>query len=452
MVNRIWSLHFGRGIVPSLGNFGTKGQPPSHPELLDWLAVEFVNSGWSIKHMHRLMMTSSAYRQTSEISDDSRKLDLDGALVSRMPLRRLDAESVYDSILRVCGALDDTAFGEPDGVDVRGDGLVTPRKTERGWRRSIYVRQRRTEIPTLLDNFDFPQMSPNCLVRGDSTVAPQALHLMNNAMIHDLSRRFAERVVRQSGADPRRQVEHAYRLALARPPTQSEAQAVGDVLAQLTAQWTKTPGARTLAIEAAQSTWIREISPDQPYENDRIWVTSTGVIDRGRRYGLVEFDLSKLAGLQISRAYLDLAVISLGEMKQTAATIPAGIGGATWTSYNQRQAAHAESLDSLGSYKLAGGDGSDGAYVASADASPRDLERLVAKAKANERLALVLMPSDDGGRYQREWDDGVSKGTRGKRPRLVVHYGLQSPQEAATNALANMCHALLTSSEFVYVD
>jgi mono/diheme cytochrome c family protein len=452
LVNRVWSLHFGRGIVPSLGNFGRAGLPPSHPKLLDWLAIEFVKNGWSIKHLHRLMMTSNAYRQPSDASDESRRLDPDGALLSRMPLERLDAESVYDSILQTCGALDDTPFGPPDGVDVRGDGLVTPKKTDKGLRRSVYVRQRRTEIPTLLDNFDFPQMSPNCLQRRDSIVATQALHLMNNAMIHDLARRFAQRVVREAGADPKRQIEQAYRIALSRPPSESELQAVGDVMAQLTAQWTKTPGAQTLALEAVASTWIREIAPDQPYEKDRIWVTSAGAIDKGRRYGLVEFDVSKLAGLDVSRAYLDLAVMSPGEMRQAAASIPPGIAGATWSSFLQKQASKTERLDSLGSYKLVGKEGTGGGYVPSANASPRDVELLEAKAKRNEHLAMVLMPADGDGCYQREWDDGVSPGSRGKPPRLIVHFGSQSPKEAALDALANVCHALLNSSEFVYVD
>ena len=109
-------------------------------------------------------------------------------------------------------------------------------------------------------------------------------------------------------------------------------------------------------------------------------------------------------------------------------------------------------MESLGSYKLVSNEGTGGGYVPSADASKRDLELLKSKAQRNERLAMVLMPADNEGRYQREWDDGLSKGTRGKRPRLIVHYGSQSPQEASLNALANICHALLTSSEFVYVD
>src|SRR5262249_47972426 len=154
--------------------------PPTHPELLDWLALEFARQGWSFKAMHRLIMTSTTYRQSSAVTPTLAKLDPDNALISRMPLVRLDAESLYDTLLNVARRLDETRFGPADAVQVRPDGLVTPTGSSRGWRRLIYVQHARKNIPTHLENFDYPQMNPNCIERRDSVVALQALHLMNS--------------------------------------------------------------------------------------------------------------------------------------------------------------------------------------------------------------------------------------------------------------------------------
>jgi mono/diheme cytochrome c family protein len=247
MVNRIWYHHFGRGIVTTLGNFGKTGARPSHPELLDWLATEFVKpefggqrsevGAWSIKHMHRLILTSTAYRQRSAVTETLERQDPENVLLSRMPLRRLEAEAVRDNLLAVAGELDLAPFGKPDPVDVRKDGLVTAMRGPRGWRRSIYVLHRRKEMPTILENFDLPQMIPNCLQRPNSTVASQALHLMNNATIRDLAARFARRVEREAGASPGEQVERLYQLALSRPPTPAEQRLALSSLQQLTAAW-----------------------------------------------------------------------------------------------------------------------------------------------------------------------------------------------------------------------
>ena len=271
MVNRIWYHHFGRGIVSTLGNFGKTGAKPSHPELLDWLATEFVGrianpsetttakrhpdglairptakKTWSIKHIHRLNLTSTAYRQSSRLPTspnpqsaipNPQSLDPDNALLSRMPLRRLEAEAVRDSLLAVAGELDLTPFGKPDAVDVRKDGLVTSKRGPHGWRRSIYVLHRRKEMPTILENFDLPQMIPNCLERPNSTVASQALHLMNNAQVRDLAARFAWRIELEARVSPGEQIDRLYHLALSRPPTPAEQRLALSSLQQLTAAW-----------------------------------------------------------------------------------------------------------------------------------------------------------------------------------------------------------------------
>ncbi|MGE3821250.1 MAG: DUF1549 domain-containing protein, partial [Isosphaeraceae bacterium] len=163
IVNRVWKHHFANGLVVSLGNFGKAGSPPTHPELLDWLAGEFVRRSWSLKELHRLIVTSATYRQTSNGSVESRSLDSDGALHSRYPLKRLEAEALLDSTFQIAGRLDPKPFGPPDPVTARADGLVTPNGTDRGWRRSVYSRQNRKNVTTILEAFDFPLMNPNCL-------------------------------------------------------------------------------------------------------------------------------------------------------------------------------------------------------------------------------------------------------------------------------------------------
>jgi mono/diheme cytochrome c family protein len=233
MVNRIWKYHFGTGIVKSVGNFGKTGTPPSNPELLDWLATEFVRQGWSIKKMQRIIMTSSTYRQVSKVSPEAQRLDPDNALVSRMPLRRMDAEVLNDTLIFLAGRLDETRFGIPEPVLVRDDGLVVPIETDKGWRRSIYVEQRRTEIPTILDNFDLPPMSPNCVERPESTVSLQALYLMNNGMVRQLADSLASRVRHEAGADPQKEVESVYWIALSRPPGAEERKDSLDALGKL---------------------------------------------------------------------------------------------------------------------------------------------------------------------------------------------------------------------------
>ena len=238
MVNRIWKHHFGRGIVSTLGNFGRTGARPTHPELLDWLAVEFVRQRWNLKAMHRLIMTSATYRQSSRVTPLHERLDSQNLWLSRMPLRRMDAEVLRDTLFLISHRLDETPGGLPDPVLQRKDGLATSVPTPRGWRRSIYVRQQTSHRmgasnPTILDTFDFPEMTPNCLERVESTVVPQALHLLNDGTVRGLADSLAERVRREAGSDPSRGIEQAYWIVLNRPPTLEEQAVSRQVLAEL---------------------------------------------------------------------------------------------------------------------------------------------------------------------------------------------------------------------------
>ena len=238
LVNRVWHHHFGRGIVASLGDFGHLGDRPTHPELLDWLATEFVNEHWSLKQLHRLIVTSTAYRQSSAHTGDKDRLDPDNHLLGRMNIQRIEAEDLRDAMLVVSGKFNPKMFGAPVpvmtdedgqiivGVDTtdsagRPSGKYVPLNGEE-FRRSVYVEMRRSKPLGMLETFDLPRMEPNCERRNASTIAPQSLAMMNGEFTLDQSKYFAERITRESGADPTAQVKHAWLLAFGSIPTESE--------------------------------------------------------------------------------------------------------------------------------------------------------------------------------------------------------------------------------------
>ena len=237
MVNRIWQHHFGTGLVATPGDFGHTGARPSHPELLDWLATEFVRQGWSPKGMHKLIMTSAAYRQSSRFDASRHGGDPDSVLLSRFPLRRLDADALRDSILKVAQRLDTAPVGPPDEVEVRPDGEVVSKCLGAGCRRSIYMLQRRSTPLTMLQAFDAPQLDPNCLKRAHSTVSSQALQLSNSNMVRNNARYFAGRVMDAVGGDVEKQIERVYLTALSRWPSVEEREKAGEEIRELTRHW-----------------------------------------------------------------------------------------------------------------------------------------------------------------------------------------------------------------------
>jgi hypothetical protein len=244
LVNRVWYHHFGTGLVKSLENFGVKGDRPSHPELLDWLAVKFVEGGWSIKDLHRLIMNSRTYQQSSRVTEESHRRDPNNRLLSHMPLRRMDAEALRDSLLFVAGRLDDRAGGPPDPISVNRDGLISVKPTADGrWRRSVYLQYRRTQIPSMMSTFDYPVMGPNCVSRSISTVSLQSLMLMNGEHVRELARSFAGRVesLLGEGADDGDRVDAVYQLAFSRIPDERERQLGIDTLKELRAGWKDSP-------------------------------------------------------------------------------------------------------------------------------------------------------------------------------------------------------------------
>jgi Protein of unknown function (DUF1553)/Protein of unknown function (DUF1549) len=235
MVNRIWQHHFGRGIVATPGDFGTKGAAPTHPELLDWLAREFVVRGWSIKAMHRLIVLSAAYAQSSVPAADALARDPDNAFVSRQNRMRLEGEAIRDSLLAVSGGLNPKMFGPgvmppiPESITATSQNWTTTPDGTEHTRRSIYIFARRNLRYPLLEVFDAPDSNLPCAERGRSTTAPQALSLLNSAEVVAAASAMAARLLNESPAGAPR-VRHAFRLALGRAPTESETAAALDFL------------------------------------------------------------------------------------------------------------------------------------------------------------------------------------------------------------------------------
>ena len=229
MVNRLWQGHFGRGIVSTPGDFGTQGASPSHPELLDWLATELVARGWSLKAIHRLMVTSATYRQSSRPSGKSLEADPDNLLFGRMSRRRLEGEAVRDALLAISGQLDDRVGGPsvfpdlPPGVDTRNSWKRSPSAADRN-RRSLYVFIKRNLKFPLFDAFDVPDTNLTCPERNVSVNAPQALMLLNSDQVLEQARTLAGRVY--AAASDRNDLEElaskGYRLSLGREPSPDE--------------------------------------------------------------------------------------------------------------------------------------------------------------------------------------------------------------------------------------
>jgi uncharacterized protein DUF1553/uncharacterized protein DUF1549 len=234
IVNRLWHYHFGRGIVGTPNDFGTRGERPTHPELLDWLASELIERGWSLKAIHRLIVTSATYRQ-SATTDQGAKVDPDNRLLWRMNRRRLEAEAIRDSILTAAGTLNRELGGvsikvplEPEVYDLiftegEPDGLwnVTPDKAQHT-RRSIYLFNKRNVRLPLFEAFDQPDSLNSCAFRPVSIFAPQALILMNAPFVREEGNAMAARLFVEAGGDVDRQIELVYRRAVGRKPNSDE--------------------------------------------------------------------------------------------------------------------------------------------------------------------------------------------------------------------------------------
>ncbi|MDZ4688458.1 MAG: DUF1549 and DUF1553 domain-containing protein, partial [Planctomycetaceae bacterium] len=237
LVNRLWLHHFGRGLVSTPDDFGHMGQTPSHPELLDWLATEFMSHGWSIKHIHRLLLTSATYRQSSRTDDaKAEELDPQNILLHRMNVQRLEAEPIRDALLALSGRLDDRMYG-PSVLP-----HLTPFMEGRGrpgqsgpldgdGRRSLYINVRRNFLSPMFLAFDFPTPFTTMGKRSTSNVPAQALTLMNNPFVVQQASHWADAITRETNDGPTR-IRRLYQTAFNRDPTGEELAAAMAFLAQ----------------------------------------------------------------------------------------------------------------------------------------------------------------------------------------------------------------------------
>lgn len=207
LVNRVWQHHFGRGIVSTPSNFGRLGDPPSHPELLDWLTVDFMEHGWSIKHLHRRIMLSATYRLSSEYDSRNAEIDGDARYLWRMNRRRLDVEAWRDSLLSVSGELDRTIGGENGSLQ--------------GNRRTVYAKISRHQLDELLRIFDFPDANVTSEKRTVTTAPQQQLFVLNSDFVVQRANALVERL-RTDGASDEERIERAFRLLFSRPPSEEE--------------------------------------------------------------------------------------------------------------------------------------------------------------------------------------------------------------------------------------
>ena len=231
MANRVWQWLFGEGLVNTENDFGLMGQPPSHPELLDYLAVELIHSGWSIKHLQQLILKSNTFRRSTVWNPAAGKLDPENTLLWRWQPRRLEAEVVRDSMLAVSGTLNPAMYGPSMYPKLPESVLAGQSQPGLNWkesepqevvRRSIYVFVKRSLAVPELELLDAPDTTSSCEQRPVSTTGPQALTFLNGDFAHGQARRFADRLEREMAERPRDQVRRAFELALARPPTPAE--------------------------------------------------------------------------------------------------------------------------------------------------------------------------------------------------------------------------------------
>ena len=243
-VNRLWQQHFGQGLVDTPNDFGLAGSRPSHPELLDWLAAEFVRGGWSVKHLHRIVLLSAAYRQAvgPMVGQPDGGADSSAAAVGfRRSPRRLSAEQLRDALLATSGSLQLVSGGSPVWPDLPAEILQAnpaflddnatrtkgwyPSPRERQSVRSVFLVQKRTVRVPFMETFDLPENSTSCARRTGSTVAPQALSLLHSPLAVEASQELAKRVRQEVGNAPEAQVRHVFRIALQREPKPDEREA-----------------------------------------------------------------------------------------------------------------------------------------------------------------------------------------------------------------------------------
>jgi len=243
IVNRLWQHHFGHGLVRTVGDFGVRSEPPTHPQLLEWLANDLVQNGWKLKRLQRLILLSAVYQQASTAAATP-SADPDNRLLWRFPLQRLEGEVLRDSMLAVSGTLNAASYGPAVKPPIAAEAMLArnlkdkyPDDVKDGpdvRRRSVYLFHKRVVPDPLLLAFDKPDAQQSCGRRDNTTVAPQALALLNDRFVRQVALDFAERLFKDAGREPVACIKHGYQLALAREPDEFErSAAVSFVEAQI---------------------------------------------------------------------------------------------------------------------------------------------------------------------------------------------------------------------------
>ena len=264
-VNRFWQQFFGTGMVKTSEDFGSQGQPPSHPELLDWLAAEFRDGGWDVKALVRLIVTSHAFRQDAKVTRELSSKDPENRLLARGPRVRLDAEQIRDNVLFVSGLLNPEMGGKGvkpyqppniwEPVGFVGSNTREYRQDHGPdlYRRSIYTFLKRTAPPPFMANFDAPNREQSCTRRERSNTPLQALQLMNDVQHFEAARALAERMLTEGGGSPQDRIAFAFRTVLARPPEPAEVEIVKQQLNAHLARYSKDEAAAKKAVSHGES-------------------------------------------------------------------------------------------------------------------------------------------------------------------------------------------------------
>ncbi|MEC7564805.1 MAG: PSD1 and planctomycete cytochrome C domain-containing protein [Planctomycetota bacterium] len=446
MANRLWFHHFGEGLVSTVDDFGWAGENPQHQPLLDWLALELETHDWSLKHLHRQILTSTAYQQISqsrgELSRLAIQVDPQNRLLWRQNLRRLEAEPLRDSILHVAGALDNDMYGYPVAIKTRSDGEVVVNDGKMPQKRSIYLRNKRSAPVSMLQLFDQPDVETNCTRRAQSTVPLQALSLMNSDLVTNAATAFAEHALLVAPEDP---VDYIFQSALSRTPTVAEREALSDFVSNQTELYLAKQGMQKVwaygyGSVAETDSKLVSFTPFPHFENDQ-WQLGPGYPYKG----------SFWAGLNATAGHpgVDKPVILKwtspinGTIKLTGMVehpSPAG-NGVRFTVTTDRQGQQ-------GQWQVAH--------------QRHDIKIPPFAVEANEVVYMVLDMNGELTSDNFNWTLEIQH--IGEMREVVetwnsiagFHGPLGDPSwvedSARRRALVDLCHVLLSSNEFAYVD
>ena len=446
MVNRLWLHHFGEGLVSTVDDFGWAGETPQHQSLLDWLALELESHDWSLKHLHRQILTSTAYQQIShnrgELSRLAIQADPRNRLLWRQNLRRLEAEPLRDSILHVAGALENDMYGYPVAIKMRSDGEVVVNDGKMPQKRSIYLRNKRSAPVSMLQLFDQPDIETNCTRRTQSTVPLQALSLMNSDIVTNAASAFAEQSLLAAPEDP---VDYIFQSALSRTPSSAERKALSDFVSSQTELYLGKRGTQKVwaygyGTVAETDSKLVSFIPFPHFENDQ-WQLGPGYPYKG----------SFWAGLNATAGHpgVDKPVILkwtspiTGTIKLTGMVehpSPAGNGvRITVTTDQQGQ---------RGQWQVAH--------------QRQDLAMTPFAVEADEVVYMVLDMNGELTSDNFNWNFDIQH--IGETREVVQTWnsitGFHGPldesswseKSARRRALVDLCHVLLSSNEFAYVD